>query len=304
MSTSPSHPLKQQTRDDAMGKPVADIDRAVLECAAVHDFINPIHVEALTGESNTSTRQRLVYLATHQLLTHRPTFHREPSRYQITSAGLRAIGSPLPLPRYEIIRNYRHQHGVVWLWLAARIGKYGDAQEILTPRVMRARDQADAAAPHPRWPTATHRPSRRRPRYGIRIPSDDPDQPAHIHYPDLMLTFGESRARSSSTPPTRPRDSSKPKSPPTAKTPESPSPSTSPSTTTSLRPSRPPPLDRTSRTAPSSDARSKDTRRPRRPPTEHAVHNARSPPSTLLAPRRIRVRKEAASTQQRRNPYC
>jgi hypothetical protein len=93
----------------------------------------------------------------------------------------------------EIIRDYRHQHAVVWLWLAARVGKFGAAQEILTPRLMRARDQTDAAAPHPRWPTATHRPSRRRPRYGTRIPRVSPEQPGPIHYPDLMLTFTQSR---------------------------------------------------------------------------------------------------------------
>src|SRR5947209_7233879 len=97
-------------------------DRRLLSFAADHRLILPAHVQALLGVSAAAAARRLRALAADGYLQPRALLHQQPSAHLITARGLAAIDSPLPRPRLDL-RQYLHDVGVAWLWLAAARGR-------------------------------------------------------------------------------------------------------------------------------------------------------------------------------------
>lgn len=156
-------------------------DRVLLSFAADHRFVQPAHAGALLGVSIRSAEARLRALSTAGLLIRKRWLHGHPACYQVTGAGLGAIGSDLPRPRIDL-RSYEHDVGLAWLWLAARDGRFGPMREVLAERQLRSRDGA-AAAPS----SAAAQGERGRP-LGVRLGGVGPAGRERLHYPDLLLT--------------------------------------------------------------------------------------------------------------------
>ena len=156
-------------------------DRVLLSFAADHRFVQPAHAGALLGVSIRSAEARLRALSTAGLLIRKRWLHGHPACYQVTGAGLGAIGSDLPRPRIDL-RSYEHDVGLAWLWLAARDGRFGPMREVLAERQLRSRDGA-AAAPS----SAAAQGERGRP-VGVRLGGVGPAGRERLHYPDLLLT--------------------------------------------------------------------------------------------------------------------
>jgi len=117
---------------------MSDEDREVLTFAAAQPVILVAHVALLLGLDVDVARERLERLKTAGLLVHSRVSTAEPGCYQITPAGLDAIGSELP-PRRLDLGRYRRDVGVAWLWLgAAKGGTFGPIERFLSEREMRA----------------------------------------------------------------------------------------------------------------------------------------------------------------------
>src|SRR5919201_4036230 len=108
---------------------ITERDRELLGFVADHRLVVPAHIQALLGVSAAAAYARLRALAAAGLLTHESVFHREPACYRIARKGLALIGSDLPPPRLDL-RNYQHDMGVAWLWLAARSGAFVPMREV------------------------------------------------------------------------------------------------------------------------------------------------------------------------------
>ncbi len=114
----------------------------ILALAAEHRLILPGHVAALRKITDADAQRRLGELAHRGLARHHRTHHGQAGHHQITSQGLDAIDSPLPEPRSETIRDYRHDAALPYLTLAARDGRFGEILGAVTERVMRHHDAA------------------------------------------------------------------------------------------------------------------------------------------------------------------
>lgn len=151
-------------------------DRRLLSFAADHRLVLPAHVQALLGVSAGAAARRLRALAAGGYLQPRALLHQQPSAHLITGRGLAAIDSPLPRPRLDL-RQYLHDVGVAWLWLAAARGRFGDVVEILSERQLRSRD----GLPRERGPLEDPH------RYGVRLWAFGAGGRERLHYPDLLL---------------------------------------------------------------------------------------------------------------------
>jgi hypothetical protein len=154
---------------------ITDRDRALLEFAAEHRLVLAGQVGALLGISTDAASGRTRTLADAGYLEADRKLHGEPSYYQVTRQGLRAIGSDLPRPRRADLALYRHDVGIGWLMLAARAGVVGPWREIIGERRMRSHDPRADPGSDP---------------FGIRMGGPGPGGGPRLHYPDLLMTTG------------------------------------------------------------------------------------------------------------------
>ena len=115
-------------------------DLELLQFIAVHRFVEAAHVHELLGADRTVTYRLLSRLTSAGLVRYERIFHAQPGIFLITHGGLAVIHSALPKPTVDL-RLYRHERLVVWLWLAAQQGSFGESTELLTERQLRHRLQ-------------------------------------------------------------------------------------------------------------------------------------------------------------------
>lgn len=160
---------------------ITERDRVLLTFAAEHRVVLAPQLHALVGGA---VRGRVTGLVREGLLRHRPV-HEPPGRcYSILRAGLAAIDSDLPVPRFSP-HDYRHDVGLAWLWIAARGGGLGPLGDVVSERRMRSVDAAQAHAA--RLHGAAMEP------FGVRLGGVGPGGRERLHYPDLLLIGPDGR---------------------------------------------------------------------------------------------------------------
>jgi hypothetical protein len=143
---------------------------ALLAFIGEHRFVLAAQAGALLGTSPEVTRGSLRELTGAGYLIEEPVLG-GPIVYRSTRLGLDVVGSELrPLP--ISLKNYWHDVGSAWLWLAARGGAFGPTREVIAERVMRSRD--------------ARRPERDDP-FGVRLGGIGRDGRERLHYPDLLM---------------------------------------------------------------------------------------------------------------------
>jgi hypothetical protein len=157
-------------RRPSTGRPT-DHDLRLLGFAAEHRFVLCAHAQTLLGISSPSASARL------RALTRGGWLHYErklagPGAYQITTRGLRAIGSSLPRPRELDLATYDHEVGLGWLWLAAGRGAFGPLRGLASERFLRSEDRRREDPGE---------------RFGVRLGGVGPYGGERRHYPDLLL---------------------------------------------------------------------------------------------------------------------
>ena len=165
-------------------------ERKILEFGAQHRAILLGHVQALLNVSASDADRRLADLARRGLTRHHRTHHRQAGHHQITSRGLAAIHSPLPEPRFETIREHRHDMSLPWLTLLAQRGGLGTVERVVTERAMRHHDAIQRLREQHR-PQPDSEPDDE-PIYGVALGTGR-DKTVVRHYPDLMLTTPQGR---------------------------------------------------------------------------------------------------------------
>ncbi len=151
---------------------LTDADRALLAFAAEHRFVLAAQVALLLGASEAPAGARLRRLGRAGYLRRVRELHRGPAWHQITASGLRAISSELPAPRGFDLATHRHDAGLGWLMLAARVGRFGGIRRVVSEREMRSGDGRASATD---------------PRYGVRLGGVGPGGRDRLHYPDMVV---------------------------------------------------------------------------------------------------------------------
>lgn len=147
----------------------APSDRELLTFIGEHRFVLCAQAGALLGCFEDEARARLRELVDDGYLIEEPVLGRDPIAYRCTRLGLDAVGSGLrQLP--VSLKNYWHDVGAAWLWLAARNGAFGPMREVLAERVMRSGDAKG-----------------RDDLFGVRLGGPGRDGRERLHYPDLLL---------------------------------------------------------------------------------------------------------------------
>ncbi|MGA9856497.1 MAG: hypothetical protein WBQ18_01475 [Solirubrobacteraceae bacterium] len=154
-------------------RPIAltERDLRLLAFAAAHRFVLPGQIALLEriGEAKADTRLRTLhdggYVHRERLL------HGTPPAHRITAAGLRAVGSELPVPRRPDLATYRHEAAVGWLMLLALRGRFGPVTDVVSERRMRSHDG---------------RTTERSERFGVRLGGVGPGGRERLHHPDLL----------------------------------------------------------------------------------------------------------------------
>lgn len=139
---SPKHESPSQVRRARRAHPfrLTDRDLELLGFVAAHRFVLAAHVHEWIGADRSVAYRRLGALVDAGLLRYERIFHAQSGIFQITNGGLAVIDSHLPRPTIDL-RTYRHEIGVVWLWLAARAKAFGEVDSLLSEREMRSHDQ-------------------------------------------------------------------------------------------------------------------------------------------------------------------
>jgi DNA-binding MarR family transcriptional regulator len=147
-------------------------DLALLEFAAQHRLILAAQAQAVLGVSARATAARLRALVADGLLEREPARYRgRPACYLVATQGLKAIGSQLPKPKFDLAAH-DHDLGLGWLYLGARAGKFGPLRSVLSERQMRSHDA---------------RADRYEPPLAVRLGGVDARGRERLHYPDLVL---------------------------------------------------------------------------------------------------------------------
>jgi hypothetical protein len=118
-------------------------ERAILEMAAANAVVLPEQVETLSGFHGGDAPSRLDDLAAAGWLVRQRVLADGQACFRITRVGLDRIESQLPVPGLDL-RMLRHDIGVVWLWLAARSGLFGEAEWVRSRRELIALGETDA----------------------------------------------------------------------------------------------------------------------------------------------------------------
>lgn len=145
----------------------------MLAFAAEHRFLIAAQPAALLKVSVGAAEARLRALAGAGYLDRDRKLNGEPATYGITRAGLRAIGSRLPVPKPVNLAAYDHDLALAWLMVEAERGRFGPLRAIVSERRMRSEDGAPA-------PPGGHR-------HGVRLGGTGPGGRERLHYPDLVI---------------------------------------------------------------------------------------------------------------------
>ncbi len=156
-------------------------DRQILAFAAEHRFVLAAQLALLLGIAERAAAERMRALGDEGYLFAKKTFRDEPPFHQVTTAGLRAIGSDLRRPRLVNPATYRHDAGLGWLTVAAARGMFGPLREIVGERRMRSEDLRHDG------PAAGHPSDEPAPAHGVRIGGEGRHGRPRLHYPDLVL---------------------------------------------------------------------------------------------------------------------
>ncbi len=159
------------------GVRLTERDVELLSFLAEHRLALPAHVAVLLDTSASAATARLNKLANAGLIKRQSAFPGQPRWYQIRHDGLAVIGSSLPAPGVNL-REYKHDVGVAWLWLAARNGTFGPLDEIVGERRLRSRDGSREPGAEP---------------VGVRLGGFGPHGHERLHYPDLVLRTADGR---------------------------------------------------------------------------------------------------------------
>jgi hypothetical protein len=163
-------PVNRRRAIRASATTITARDLELLEFVAQHRLVLDTHLKSLLGPRHGSGA-RLRSLEKAGLLRQGTRFDGQPRCYQITRPGLQVVGSSLPQPRIDL-REYKHDVGVAWLWLAASRGGFGSVRELISERTLRSRDMT---------PDGRGRP------LGVRLGGVGPRGRDGLHYPDLLL---------------------------------------------------------------------------------------------------------------------
>ncbi len=150
---------------------LTDRDLELLGFVAAQRFVLACQVSEWLGASDVVAYRRLRGLLDAGLLSYRRIYHARPGAYQITAAGLAVIESELPRATIDL-RTYRHDIGVVWMWLAAANDCFGAGERVLSEREMRVHDQA---------------PEHARECFAIPLCDYAPSGKQRLHYPDVVV---------------------------------------------------------------------------------------------------------------------
>jgi len=160
-----------------VGSRLTDPDLVLLPFLAEHRLALPTHVATLLGTSTAAATTRLNRLTDAGFLKRHAPFPSERRWYQISRKGLAIIGSDLQAPGVDL-REYAHDVGIAWLWLAARGGTFGPLEEIIGERRLRSLDGARDRDVEP---------------LGVRLGGFGPHGREKLHYPDLVLRTADGR---------------------------------------------------------------------------------------------------------------
>lgn len=140
--------------------------------AAEHRFIFAAQIAMLLGISPRAATGRMRALRDAGYLLERDLFRNEPSHFQVTTRGLRAVGSDLSRPPKADLSVYRHEAGQAWLTVAADRGMFGPLRQIITERQMRSQDGRTDEGVEP---------------FGVRVGGLGRGGRPRLHYPDLVV---------------------------------------------------------------------------------------------------------------------
>ena len=187
MATNPTQPIaatssvatdvsvsasaRQHAVSRGRGFCLTERDLGLLEFVAAHRFVLAWQVMEWLGVGGVVAYRRLRGLVDSELLCYRRVFHHRPGCYQITRAGLGVIESELPRAQIDL-RTYRHDIGVVWVYLAALNESLGPYERVLSEREMRAADQRREVGEES---------------FAIPLGGYTPNGSARTHYPDVVL---------------------------------------------------------------------------------------------------------------------
>jgi hypothetical protein len=145
-------------------------DLELLRFVAQHRFVLAAQVEVWLGAHEVIAYRRLGGLVRSGLLVYERLFHNRPGCYRISGAGLALAESDLPRPVIDL-RCYRHDVGVVWLWLAAA-GDRRTPVDVFSERRMRSHDESPDNGPN---------------RFAIPLGGYAPSGRPRVHYPDVLF---------------------------------------------------------------------------------------------------------------------
>lgn len=161
----------QQVAGRGRGFCLTERDLRLLEFVAGHRFVLACQVMHWLGAREVVAYRRLKGLVAGELLSYRRIFHHRPGCYQITKLGLGAIESDLPRAQIDL-RTYRHDIGIVWVYLAAINGSFGPYDRVLPERHMRAADLRREVGSES---------------FAIPLGGYTPTGSIRTHYPDVLL---------------------------------------------------------------------------------------------------------------------
>lgn len=118
-----------------------DIDRRILAFIGAHRFVLAVHARTFLELESDVAADRLRGLEAERLVRSERLLAGRASLIRITALGLDAIGSRLPAPGFDLA-GHRHEVGVVWVWVAAWWGTFGEAERVLSRREMEGLDRA------------------------------------------------------------------------------------------------------------------------------------------------------------------
>jgi hypothetical protein len=120
---------------------VQELDRRILAFAGAHRFVLAEQIERFAEAESGLVAGRLTRLQDEERVRIERLGRPQLGLVRVTASGLRSIASRLPAPGFAL-GDYRHALGVVWLWVAAWKGAFGEAERVLSAREMQALDGA------------------------------------------------------------------------------------------------------------------------------------------------------------------
>ena len=110
-----------------------DVDRRILAFIGAHRFVLASQVQLFLELEPDVAAHRLRGLEGERLVRSERLLVGHASSVRITAVGLKEIGSRLPAPGFDLA-GFRHEVGVVWMWVAAWHGVFGEAERVLSRR--------------------------------------------------------------------------------------------------------------------------------------------------------------------------